>query len=868
MKMPAPPPPPAAPKLPKVAAPKLTSKQWAIIITILVIIGLLGGVAGLGYYTVTRSFPTVAGTLKVAGLQAQVDVYRTAEGIPHIYADNPHDLFFAQGYIHAQDRFYQMDFWRHLTSGRLSELYGAGQLETDKFLRTVGWDRVAAEEYAALDDDSKAVLEAYADGVNAYLTGRATADISLEYSVLALNGLGSYQPEPWTPVHTLAWVKSMAWDLGGNMDEEIRRVVLLQTVGAKMTGEYMPLYPEDHPVIVTSPGTSGGEFINSPHAANYEEALNSINWQQLDAALDATNMLRSPTAEGIGSNSWVIAGSRTTTGKPLLANDPHLSIQMPSIWYEIGLHCKTASEACAYDVVGFSFAGAPGIIMGHNARIAWGMTNLGPDVQDLYIEKLNPANPNQYEVNGEWVDMDIVPQTIKIKGEADQTINVRYTRHGPIVSDTYLRAREDLTGTVNGVRLNENYAVALRWTALEPIFTFRALLRLNYAQNFEDFRAALEDFAAPSQNFVYADIDGNIGYQAPGHVPIRANGYGLLPAPGWTDDYEWKGYIPFDELPYSYNPPEGYIATANNAVVGADYEYNLTYEWDAGYRAARIVTMLEAQPKADIAYIQAMHGDNANLGAAEILPYLMGVTFTDTKLIQGQDLLRTWDMQMGTDSAPAALYAGFLRALVMNTFQDEMQALPRRYWPTGGANNWLTLRLVLAEPTNRWWDDVNTANAEDRDAILAKAFEAGYADVVTRLGADTSQWKWGNLHTSTFANATLGSSGSPEPIRAIFNRGPFATSGGGSIVNATNWRANSDAPNPYVVTNVPSMRMIVDLGDFNNSVTIHPTGQSGHAYHTHYIDFAEAWRTIAYHPMQWDPAKITATPEGYLILQP
>jgi penicillin amidase len=802
-----------------------------------------------GVYTARRSFPQLQGNVHIAGLHGAVDVWRDKNGIPHIYADEARDLFLAQGYVHAQDRFYQMDFWRHITAGNLAELYGGGQITTTRFLRALGWQRVAALEYDQLDPDSRAIMEAYANGVNAYLATRSTQDLSLEYSILALNGLGDYVPEPWTAVHSIAWGKSIAWDLGGNMDEEIRRAVLLQTVGPDMLADYLPNYPDDHPPILPDP------------------ALGAVDWPGLGAALDTTGFFPGPLQEGLGSNNWVIAGTRTGTGAPLLANDPHLAIQMPAIWYEVGLHCRAVSAVCPYDVVGFSMAGVPGVIAGHNARIAWGVTNVGPDVQDLYIEKLNPANPFQYEVNGQWVDMRVLTETIKIKGQPDEALTIRYTRHGPIISDVYERAG-DLTGTVNGVALDKNYAVALRWTALEPGRVAQAILGLNRAQNFDDFRHALRDFAAPSQNFVYADVDGNIGYQVPSNIPIRKNGDGQWPVPGWTDEYEWTGYIPFDELPYSYNPPQGYIATANNAVVGSDYPYLLTYDWDAGYRAERIVQMIEAQPKISIDDMKQMQGDNMNLGAQELMPYLLALKFDDPKLADAQTLLSAWDFQMHMDSAPAALYASFFRALTNDTFKDELSALPSRYWPNGGALNWLALRNLATTPDNPWWDDVTTSNTETRDDIFRRAFADGYADVVTRLGADATKWKWGDLHTSTFANATVGSEAVPGLIRDLFNRGPFPTSGGASIVNATNWRLTTRGPNPYIVTNVPSMRMIVDLGNFSNSLAQHTTGQSGHAYNLHYIDFADAWRKIEYHPMHWNLTTLQNSYEGHLVLEP
>jgi penicillin G amidase len=819
-----------------------------ILVGLVVVVVLLAVVAGgLGYYTVRRSFPQTSGSLALPGLQAQVEVIRDKQGIPHIYAANTHDLFMAQGYVHAQDRFYQMDFWRHETAGRLSELYGQSTLGTDKFLRTLGWHRIAEQEYAAADPDTKALLDAYAAGVNVYLSTHSAADISLEYSVLAINGLSGYKPEPWTPADSLAWGKAMAWDLGGNLDDEIQRAILTKAIGPAMTNDYLPTYPSDHPIIVPNPATG------------------SLPLQSLQKQVAAVDALLGAHFGGIGSNNWVIAGSRTTTGKPLLANDPHLSIQMPSIWYEVDLHCQPVSDACPYQVSGYSFAGVPGVVIGHNARIAWGFTNVNPDVQDLYIEKINPANPNQYQVNGQWKDMAVVQDQIAVKGGSSVPLTIRSTRHGPLITDVY---GLDQFAQQAGLDASSQYAMSLRWTALEPDYLFRSIFKIDRASNWNEFRDALRDFAAPSQNAIYADVDGNIGYQTPGNVPIRKQGDGLAPVPGWTDDYEWTGYIPFEKLPYAYNPPQGYIATANNAVVGPDYPYLITLQWDAGYRAQRIVSMIQAQPKLSIDTIQQIQGDDMNLGATEVLPYLLALSFDDPKLNAALGQLRSWDDQMRIDSQPAAIYMSFFNRLLSDTFDDKV---PQNYWLTGDDRSWVILRNLLAKPDSAWWDNSKTSAVEKRDDILRQAFTESYADLEKRLGTDSSKWTWGQLHTATFSNLTLGKSGIAV-IDNLFNRGPFPVAGGASIVNATSSNMAVDDGNgsgdPFAVASLPSMRMIVDLSNLDNSLQVFTTGDSGHAYAPHYVDMADHWRLIQYYPMLWSRANVEAQSEAKLTLTP
>jgi len=810
------------------------------------------------FVTVRRSFPQTSGNLQLIGLDAPVDIYRDQFGIPQIYAQTTHDLFFAQGYVHAQDRFWQMDFWRHTGSGRLSEMFGDSTLDTDKFLRTLGWARVVQQELKEIDPENLAYLQAYSEGVNAYLDDHKGSALSLEYVVLKLLNPG-YEPEPWSPLNTLTWAKAMAWDLGGNMDSEIERAILLKTLTPQQLDELIPPYPADKPVIVPAANTAVKLNLQPPLASSTRLWAN-VNPTLLDISrkFNALDDLLGSSGAGLGSNNWVISGKLTSTGMPLLANDPHLAAQMPSIWYEIGLHCQPKGPDCPFDVTGFSFAGVPSVIIGHNDRIAWGLTNVGPDVQDLYIEKVNPQNPNQYEVNGQWVDMQLVQETIQVGGGDPVPLTVRYTRHGPIISETYLPA--DFTDKA-GIELPSPYVVALRWTALEPSKVFEAIFGFNRAQNWDEFRQAARGFAAPAQNLVYADVDGNIGYQMPGWVPIRANGDGSLPVPGWTDDYEWNGYIPFEQLPFAFNPPQGYLATANNAVVGFDYPYLITTVWDYGFRAQRIVDMIETAPKPiDIAYIQQMQGDDKNLNAQNLVPVLLQIPLNDSRLENARQILDGWDYQETMDSSSGALFQSFWKHLLADTFQDD---LPEDYWP-GGDSRWFeVIRNLVQQPDSPWWDVQTTPQVEQRDQIFKQAFSEAVDELESSQGKNPSGWSWGALHTLTFVNQSLGESG-VAPIEALFNRGPFQTSGSSSIVNATGWNASRS----YKVTSLPSMRMIVDLSDLENSLSIHTTGESGHAYHPNYVDMADMYRNIQYLPMLWERSQVEAHAKTHLQLAP
>ncbi len=804
------------------------SKIWMIfgILLLLVTTVVISG----GFFLIRRNFPAINGTINVAGLQAPVEIYRDSWGIPHIYASNSHDLFFAQGYVHAQDRFWQMEFWRRIGSGRLSEVLGKTTLEQDRFIRTIGWHRTAAQEWEQLDDEVRAVLEAYAEGVNAYISTRR-GRLGLEFTILGLTGV-KFEPEPWSPLNTLTWAKVMAWDLGGNMDDELLRAHIAARLGTPAVSVLVPPYPDDYPVIVPHPLT-GATLGTLPEAAFDLHPLGM--------------------GDDIGSNNWVIAGSRTETGMPLLANDPHLGIQMPSIWYEIGLHCDPVGPDCPYNVVGASFASSPGVIIGHNDHIAWGVTNLGPDVQDLFIERVNPENPNQYEYQGRWLDMEIVREEIKVAGEEEPVVvNVRLTRHGPIINDVAGGTEEDWTFGWQ--------PLALSWTALQPGTLVRSILLLNRASNWEEFREALGYWDVPSQNFVYADVEGNIGYQAPGRIPIRAKGNGSTPVPGWTGEYEWVGYIPFDELPRAFNPPEGYIVTANNAVVKPDYPYFLSMDWAPGFRARRIVELIEADPSLSLNDIQAIQGDNSPIYAQDVLPYLRTLSSNDARLADALDLLRTWDGRAVRDSVGAALFEAFRLHLIGLTFGDELgEQLLRRARGMAG----VALLDLLADEASPWFDDVSTPQVETRDEILLKALEEAVDELTEKLGRNMARWRWGDLHTATFENQSLGQSGIGL-IEAIFNRGPVSVDGTLATVNNTGYNLNE----PYVVSVASSYRQIIDLRDFTHSVSMHTTGQSGHPYHPHYDDMIDPWRNIEYHPMLWERTDVKADAEAVLVLKP
>ncbi len=837
------------------------AKRWITRLgVLLLVLVVLGG--AFGWYTVRRSFPTTDGTVTLPGLNADASVVRDRAGVPHIYAGTSHDLYMAQGYVHAQERFFQMDFWRHIGAARLSEMFGDSTIDTDRFLRNLRLVAIAEEEFAALSEEDQAVLEAYASGVNAYLADRTGARLSLEYAIVGLTNQ-SYEPEPWTPVDTLTWAKMMSWDLGSNMDRELSRALGAGVVGAERVEELWPPYPDDQPVIVGRSASTAGA-TSQPVLLTVTGALTDLA-HQITAVRDLTGV----SGAEIGSNNWVVAGSKTETGAPILANDPHLSIQMPSIWFQISLHCVGSADGCPVNVAGFSFPGTPGVVIGHNDHIAWGVTNLAPDTQDLVIEKINPENPHQYEANGSWVDMEVSVEEIEVAGGPSQTLETRWTRNGPIISDTF-GGLEDFSETAGAVDIPDSYGVALRWTSLQPTRLVESILKLNRAENWDDFRTALSTWDIAAQNFVYADVEGNIGYQATGLTPIRADGDGRWPVPGWTDQYSWDGMVPFDELPSVLNPARGFIATANNAVVDGSYPHLLTSDWAYGYRAERIEEALEQSDSITVEFMNELQNDARNVHAGELVPVLLAVP-AETKAVEViQELLGSWaepddalfgeQFENGVDSAGAAAYNATWRHLLiglLDEFDPDVVSL------TGRDRMFVVVNQLADDPSNAWWDTVATVATEDRDDILAAAMEDAYDELVERFGDDPTEWRWGALHTAEFRNGTLGESGI-APIEALFNRGPFEVGGGTSIVNAMSWSPIDG----YEVLAIPSMRMVVDMSDFDASTAIHSTGQSGHAFSTHYIDMAEPWATGETFPMRWSESVVRANSANVLTLTP
>jgi penicillin amidase len=877
-------------------------------VALVVVLALVVSVVAV--WAVRRPFPTHDGELRLAGLSGPVTVHRDAHGIPQVYAESAEDLFRAQGFVHAQDRFWEMDFRRHVTAGRLAEWFGQSQVETDTFLRTQGWRRVAEAEWELVSPEARRFLTAYAEGVNAWIeaTGgpAATGRKALQYRLLGLQRSG-YEIEPWHPVDSLAWLKAMAWDLRGNMESEIERATLLAS-GLTRTriDQLFPPYPYDEHTPIVSAGTvvdgvfvpdggapagptggdqgdAGGTGGGLPGTGGLPDDLLADRLAAAAPMVAAVGQtaagvpeLLGPAGAGLGSNSWVVSGDLTTTGAPILVNDPHLSVSMPGIWYQMGLHCD-----CGYRVSGFTFSGVPGVVIGHNERIAWGFTNLNPDVTDLFLERVDG---DRYLLDGRWRDLEVHEETVRVAGGEDVTIRVRRTHRGPLVSDASVDLAElSADGLLAGnVALESDaaaggpggYGLSLGWTALRPGRTVEALFVINQAGGWDDFRAAAELFEVPAQNLIYADVDGNIGYQAPGRVPVRGAGDGRWVAPGWDSDYDWQGFIPFDQLPHVLNPEDGIVVTANQAVVGPQYQPLLTTDFGFGYRGNRIHELIaEATTSGplDVPTMERMLFDNRHNFAPELVPALLSTPTAPLSRDEraALDLLRGWDFQQpaggepgsprARSSAAAAYFNAVWRHLLMSTFDE----LPEDYRPFGSGRWFLVIGTLLEDPASPWWDRTDTAQVETRDEVVAGVLAEAYRELALGQGDDPAGWRWGAMHTLTLRDATFGGSGI-GPVEAMFNRGPVGTAGGTDIVNATSW----NAADGYEVVVAPSMRMIVDMSDLDGSRWVQLTGNSAHAYHPNYQDQLELWRTGEMLPWRWDRAAVEDGAVATLTLTP
>ncbi|PFG06593.1 penicillin amidase [Bacillus sp. es.034] len=764
---------------------------------------LLGLLIFANYY-IDRSLPVTSGTITLKGLSKEVTIIRDQDGVPHIQAQNEKDLYMAQGYVQAQDRLFQMDLSRRQASGRLSEVVGEKAVDRDKFFRTFGLRRAAEVSFTAYPDEAKQLLEWYAEGVNAYMEeAKDGGRLPIEFTLLG------YKPEKWTPIDSLTIGKYMAFDLGGHWQGQAFRYWALDNLSKEKAYDLFPTYPKDAPTILSDIGEPQIDFKQSFAAAVIPPEFN-------------------------GSNNWVVSGEKTKSGKPLLADDPHLSLGTPSIWYQMQL------ESPEVNVSGVIFAGIPGIILGHNEQIAWGVTNTGPDVQDLYIEKRSEEDPNLFLYDGNWEKATIVQEPIKVKDGETIPYKVTITRHGPVISEF---AHQDEAKEV----------MAMRWTALDPSLELSAIININKAKNWDEFEEALEDFHVPTQNFVFASKDGTIAYKANGKIPIRKKGDGLLPVPGWDPDYDWQGFIPFDELPKVINPESGFVATANNKVVDDDYPYHISHHWAQPYRYMRISEYLEGKSDLTIADMKALQMDQKNLHAREFVPILTedlktgSLTDEQKKAIE---ILNSWNYLDDKNLAAPLIFHQWMNEISTGLFEKDVPDDMMKLFEGRQSVVDELIRKAHKGEESEWFTD-----QEGYGTFLAKSLASALSELEEAYGSSMDDWEWGMYHRVYFEHPL--SSASPILKKFLNEREPVPVGGSRVTVEAASYNEEG------IVNHGASWRFMIDTSDMENGYHIVGPGQAGHYKSEWYQDQIDAWVNGDYHK-----TSLAGSKGDQLILKP
>ena len=802
----------------------------------------------------SKSLPVVNGTIDVAGITAPVEIIRDAGAIPHIFGATRRDTLFGLGYVHAQDRLWQMEFQRRIGFGRLSEIFGAATVAQDRFLRTVGFGRAARAAWERLPSDIRGDIDAYCTGVNEFLGTHHGSALPPEFSVLR------FEPEPFTGPDVIVWAKMMAWDLSANYSMELLRHDLSARVGAERMAQLLPPYPADGLSIIGSPPTHAHEIVSKTTAEDrLREPLSQGTWTaSFASALDGgdrrvADFLRGgASVEGIGSNNWVVDGSLTASGKPLLANDPHLAARIPSTWY---LAHMSAGD---FDLIGATLPGTPAIAIGRNRSIAWGMTNMFADVQDLYRERLDQAGTSA-EFRGSFEPIRTIEETINVSGRPPINLTVRVTRHGPLVSDAINANNAAANADPKPAPLEP---LAFRWTALDDEDqTVAAFLRLNQASDWAGFTDALRDFVVPSQNFVFADQAGHIGYYAPGHVPIRAAGDGSIPAEGWTGAMEWTGWIPFEQLPHVLDPPSHFIVTANHKPVPADYPYFLSLEYHHPFRAQRITDRLEQESPFTPDKFRDIQADRFSLHAQALLPLLLRhANVEDTLERQALALLQHWNFDASGGRAEPAIFSAWFLRLGRLLVEDDLGNDAAISWQRRYTFAHRFITETISRGDSSWCDDVRTPDHESCDAMVNRALQEAVAELHERLGDDVRQWRWEDVHRAVFPHSGLDAIGLIRPLvsRSRPGGGDWSTVNVGAIA----------VDRPFDQTDVPGYRQIIDLSPTNDSRFLDAVGESGHFLSAHYDDFLDDWQAVRHKPMLMDRPAIEKHAIGRVVLRP
>jgi len=810
---------------------KFTLKALALLLAVLAV--------GVGGY-VWKSFPALDGEIKVNGLAAPVQVRRDASDVTHVEAQSVADAYFALGYVHAQERGWQLEFNRRVMEGALSEVFGPSTLDTDRLMRKLGIMRAAQSQWERLPPAAQDLLSAYAHGVNSFHAGSSQA-LPPEFHILRV------KPGEWTPQHSMGWAMMMALDLGGNWGTEFARLSALQRIGTEQLWQLMPPYPGEAPATAVDLAKlyrELGVYRDPSRTAAVEPRVAPASGNLVAQMTDLDEWTRGlGHLEGVGSNNWVVAGSRSQSGKPLVANDPHLGLSAPAIWYFARLKAPARAGGKPLDVIGATLPGLPSVVLGRTAGVAWGFTNTGPDVQDLYLEQINPGNPRQYRTPDGWADFQARDEIIKVKGQPDEKLTVRTTRHGPVLSDANASYAEVLD--------TRRYALALRWSALDPDNqTVLAGMLGNGAQTVDELLAANALYHSPMQNLVAADTQGRTAYQAVGRVPVRQPGNdlrGMAPAPGWDAKYDWAGWLPAAQNPrqdHASIEAKGWHATANERIHPADYPHFLGQDWMTPERYDRIQALLAATPKHTIQSMRDVQADTLSLATVRLLPVIQGTASNHALAPAALALLRGFDGNMRADGGAPLVFAYWsdelTRGLIAPKLGDaRFKALYGKRTFRAGLQT-----MLLDEKAGAFWCGP-AGCGEASSQALARALDR----IAAEYGTDASQWRWGNAHPALSGHRPFGN----VPALARFFDVAVPVSGDPWTVNVGQYWANY-AKLPFATRHAASMRTMYDLADPERSQFIYQTGQSGLVFSSRYGDMAREWAEVRYRPLQLQPS--------------
>ncbi len=807
--------------------------------TLFSIVFILGGIIGVYLYE-AKSSPY--GIVSHSDLHDNITISFDKSDIPHIDAKSSNDAFFALGYLHARERTWQMEFNRRLASGSLSEVFGESTLGIDRFIRTLGIRNAARAQYELLPSSTKLSLQSYANGVNA---GYADLGWPLPLEFL----ITGTKPGFWIPVDSVSWSMMMALDLGDNWSKEFTRLQLAATLPTSKIWEVLPPYPGDEPATSV-------DFSTLYHQAGiYRQKVDTVPSQKtslLSPLAEKTLLSWLPSSlEGVGSNNWVIDGKHTTSGKPLLANDPHLGLTSPAIWYVAHLRSPEM------EVIGGSIPGLPGIVLGHSDQIAWGFTNTAPDVQDLFIEAIDPKNPAKYKTPTGSQSFKVRREVIMIKDQPSITMIVKETRHGPVISDVFPPA-EKLIDTAR-------FSLALKWTALdEHNQSIKALIDMNKADNLEELQSNLEHYSAPMQNVVMADVGGRISYRAAGIAPKRMKHnasspslMGVAPAFGWESSNDWKEYLKIDELPRIDNPPNGWIATANQKVEEDSKPYTLTSDWTMPFRYDRIAELINQKPKHDIESMMNMQKDTVSLAAKDLIPIIKNVQSNHPLALSAKNILANFSGDMRADSSAALIFNAWVdqytRAIFASHLGDVFESEYSKRGLRGG------LLQVINKHLDDWCDQVGTEKKETCEELNTKAFDQSLTLLSAKYGKNPSTWRWGDAHPAISEHRPLSK---VALLKKWFEvRSP--ASGDGYTINVGKMNFTNPSE-PFEANVAPGFRAIYDLSDLDRSMFIYQTGQSGWIQSKRFKEYSQLWSQNSYLPLALHPKE---DPIGKLVIQ-